>query len=86
VLGRLLTANPGLTTSALANAAGADRDQVLALLKEMERAGDARRTGARAGTRWFAITDEDKIEARASELAARAKQAPSSGRRRATRR
>jgi hypothetical protein len=86
VLGRLLSANPGLTTSALANTAGADRDQVLALLKEMERAGDARRTGARAGTRWFAITDEDKIEARASELAARAKQEPSSGRRRATRR
>lgn len=85
VLARLLIASPGLTTSALANAAGADRDQVLALLKEMERAGDARRTGARAGTRWFAITDEDKIEARASELAARAKRAPSGGRRRARR-
>jgi hypothetical protein len=85
VLGRLLAANPGLTTSALANTAGADRGQVLALLKEMERAGDARRTGARAGTRWFAITDEDKIEARAAELASRAKRAPSSRRRRAPR-
>ncbi len=71
VLGRLLAENPGLTTSALAKTANAERDQVLTLLKEMEIAGDARRTGVRASTRWFAITDEDKIQARAAELARR---------------
>jgi hypothetical protein len=76
VLGRLLIENPGLSTSALAKVANADRDQVLSLLKEMEGAGDARRTGVRASTRWFTITDEDKIQARAAELARRTKQAP----------
>ncbi len=75
-LSRLLAEDPGLTTSALAETANADRDQVLTLLKEMESAGDARRTGVRAGTRWFAITDEDKIQARAAELATRTKRAP----------
>jgi len=45
--------------------------------EEMESAGEARRTGARAGTRWFAITDEDKIQARAAELARRTKRAGS---------
>ena len=76
VLGRLLAENPGATTSALAKVANADRDQVLSLLKDMEGAGDARRTGVRASTRWFAITDEDKIQARAAELARRTKRAP----------
>ncbi|HEY2438221.1 MAG TPA: hypothetical protein VGH93_13655 [Solirubrobacteraceae bacterium] len=75
-LSRILAENPGLTTSALAQLANADRDQVLTLLKEMESAGDARRTGVRAGTRWFAITDEDRIQARAAELARRSKRAP----------
>ena len=32
-----------------------------------------RPTGVRASTRWFAITDEDKIQARAAELARRTK-------------
>lgn len=80
VLGRLLAENPGLTTSALARTANADRDQVLTLLKEMELAGDARRAGVRASTRWFAITDEDKIEARAAELTRRTGPAPTSKR------
>jgi len=75
-LARLLAQNPGLTTSALAKLANAERDQVLTLLKELESAGDARRTGVRASTRWFPITDEDKIQARAAELASRTKRAP----------
>lgn len=79
-LGRLLAENPGLTTSALAKAANADREQVLTLLKEMESIGDARRAGVRAGTRWFAITDDDKIQARVAELTRRTKRAPRSNR------
>jgi hypothetical protein len=46
----------------------ADPGQVLALLKEQEAMGQVRRTGTRAATRWHAITDEDRIAARAAEL------------------
>jgi hypothetical protein len=70
-LERLLSQDGGLTTSALAERANRDRDQVLALLRELEAAGRIRRTGQRRGTRWHAITDEDRIRERAAELAAR---------------
>lgn len=66
----LLSGNGGLTTSALAEQAGGSRDQVLRLLHELETAGRIRRTGQRRGTRWHAITDEDRIRARATELEA----------------
>jgi hypothetical protein len=66
----LLSGNGGLTTSALAEQTNADRDQVLALLRELETAGRVRRSGQRRGTRWHAITDEDRIRARAAELEA----------------
>ena len=42
---------------------------MLALLKEQEDAGQVRRTGTRAATRWHAVTDEDRIAARATEIA-----------------
>ena len=67
----LLSENGGLTTSALAERANGDRDQVLTLLRELEAAGKIRRTGQRRGTRWHAITDEDRIRERAAELAGR---------------
>jgi hypothetical protein len=67
----LLSENGGLTTSALAERTNGDRDQVLTLLRELEAAGKIRRTGQRRGTRWHAITDEDRIRERAAELAAR---------------
>jgi hypothetical protein len=67
----LLSENGGLTTSALAERTNGDRDQVLTLLRELEAAGKIRRTGQRRGTRWHAITDEDRIRARAAELAGR---------------
>jgi hypothetical protein len=41
---------------------------VLGVLRELEAAGRARRTGQRRGTRWHAVTDEDRIRARAAEL------------------
>ena len=66
----LLSTNGGLTTSALAEQAGGNRDHVLRLLRDLETAGRIRRTGQRRGTRWHAITDEDRIRERAAELEA----------------
>ena len=71
----LLAEGDGLTTSALADRTNGDRDQVLTLLRELEAAGRIRRSGQRRSTRWHAITDEDRIRARAAELAARSKRA-----------
>jgi hypothetical protein len=71
----LLSDTGGLATSAVAERADADRDQVLALLRELERAGRVRRTGQRRATRWHAITDEERIQERAAELAARSRSA-----------
>lgn len=67
----LLSEDGGLTTSALAERSGGNRDQVLTLLRELEAEGRIRRTGQRRGTRWHAITDEDRIRERAAELAGR---------------
>jgi hypothetical protein len=68
---RMLAESDGLTTAALADQAGANRDQVLALLRDLESARRVRRTGQRRATRWHAITDEDRIRERAAELASR---------------
>jgi hypothetical protein len=70
---RMLIASDGLTTAGLAEEAAADRDQVLALLRELENVGRVRRTGERRGTRWHAITDDDRIQERAAELEARSR-------------
>lgn len=74
---RLLAETGGLTTAGLAREAGADRDQVLALLRDLESARRVRRTGPRRATRWHAITDEDRIQERAAELASRSRRRPS---------
>lgn len=66
----MLSENGALTTSAVAEKAGGDRDHVLRLLRELEAAGRVRRTGQRRGTRWQTITDEDRIRERAAELEA----------------
>jgi hypothetical protein len=63
----------GLTTTALAQRANAGREQVLAILRELESAGQVRRTGQRRATRWHAITDEERIAQRAAELAAQSR-------------
>jgi hypothetical protein len=70
---RMLAESDGLTTAVLATKAGAGRDQVLALLRDLENANRVRRTGHRRSTRWHAITDEDKIRERAAELASRSR-------------
>jgi len=66
----LLSGAGGLTTSELAARANANRDRVLAILRELETAGRVLRTGERRATRWHVITDEDRIRVRAAELEA----------------
>jgi len=70
---RMLAEGDGLTTTALAKQAGTDRDQVLVLLRDLETARRVRRTGERRATRWYAITDEDRIRERAAELESRSR-------------
>ncbi|HWE08328.1 MAG TPA: hypothetical protein VG325_03175 [Solirubrobacteraceae bacterium] len=64
----LLTGGDGMSTGQLVDRTGGDRQQVLTLLRELEADGQVRRTGERRGTRWHAITDEDRIAARVAEL------------------
>jgi predicted HTH transcriptional regulator len=70
-LEELLSENGGMTTSALAERANRTREQILTALRELEAAGRVRRSGQRRSTRWHAITDEERIQKRAAELAAR---------------
>jgi hypothetical protein len=70
---QLLANSDGMTTAALAEQAGASRNQVLLTLRELEQARRVRRTGQRRATRWHAITDEDRIRERAAELASRSR-------------
>jgi len=76
-LERLLADSDGLTTAALAKQANGDPAYVLRLLRELEAADRVRRTGERRATRWHAITDEDRIQERAAELASRPKRSRS---------
>ena len=69
----LLDGSTGMSTSELANATAGRPDQILGLLRELERTDQIRRTGERRGTRWHLITDEERIAARAGEIAAQSK-------------
>lgn len=60
----LRDAADGLSANAIANRSNAARRQVLELLRELERAGRARRNG----TRWRLLSDEELIAERAAEL------------------
>jgi hypothetical protein len=72
----LLDGSEGMSTPELAKATKGKPDQVLALLRELEKADQVRRTGERRATRWHLITDEDRIAARAAEIAAQSKRRP----------
>jgi hypothetical protein len=72
----LLDGSAGLSTSELAKATNGRADQILALLRELEKTDQIRRTGERRGTRWHLITDEDRVAARAAEIAAQSKRRP----------
>jgi hypothetical protein len=76
-LEKLLADSDGLTTAALAKQANGDPAYVLRLLRELEAADRVRRTGERRGTRWHVITDDDRIQKRAAELAQRSRRRPS---------
>jgi hypothetical protein len=69
----LLGDSTGMSTAELARATSGRSDQILALLRELEKTDQVRRTGERRGTRWHVITDEDRIAARAAELAAQSR-------------
>jgi hypothetical protein len=69
----LLDGSPGMSTPELAKAANGKPDQILAILRELETGNQIRRTGQRRGTRWHLITDEDRVTARAAEIAAQSK-------------
>ena len=72
----LLHGSAGMSTPELAQATNGKPDQILALLRELEKADQIRRTGERRATRWHLITDEDRIAARAAEIAAQSKRRP----------
>jgi len=69
----LLDGSAGMSTSELARATDGRSNQILGVLRELEKTDQVRRTGERRGTRWHLITDEDRIAARAAELAAQSK-------------
>jgi hypothetical protein len=72
----LLDGSEGMSTPELAKATHGKPDQILALLRELEKTDQIRRTGQRRATRWHLITDEDRIAARAAEIAAQRKRRP----------
>jgi hypothetical protein len=64
----LLGTGNGMSTADLTAQTGGDRQQLLTLLRELEAAGQVRRSGERRSTRWHAITDEDRIAERVAQL------------------
>lgn len=69
----LLDGSAAMSTAELAKATNGRPDQILSLLRELEKADQIRRSGERRGTRWHLITDEDRIAARAAEIAGQSK-------------
>ena len=83
-LERLLAdTSAGLSANVIAERAGAGYDPTLKLLRELEAAGQVRRSGSRRSTVWRLVTDEERIAERAAELERR-RSIPSQRRRRAT--
>jgi hypothetical protein len=81
-LERLLAeTSAGLSANAIAKQAGAPYNRSLTLLRELEAAGQVRRSGSRRSTVWQLITDEERIAERAAELERRS---AASSRRRAS--
>lgn len=69
----LLDRSPGMSTRQLAHATSGKPDQILTLLRDLENDNQIRRTGQRRGTRWHLITDEDRVAARAAQIAGQSK-------------
>jgi hypothetical protein len=66
----LRDAEDGLNAVAIAKFANARDRQVRDLLRELEVAGQVRRTGAGRASRWKLVTDDERIAERAAELEA----------------
>jgi hypothetical protein len=69
----LLEGSEGMSTPELAKATSGRADRILVMLRELERADQIRRTGERRATRWHLISDEDRVAARAVDIAAQRK-------------
>ena len=61
-------AGEGLSAITIAKRSAAGYNRVLGLLRELEAAGEIRRTGSRRTSLWRLITDEERIAERAAEL------------------
>jgi biotin operon repressor len=78
IAGILTERSEGISAVALAKHLGASERRLLALLRELEAAGRARKEGARRTSRWVAISTEQQGAGRASEPAARRAKATTS--------
>jgi hypothetical protein len=58
----------GLSAVTISKRSSAGYNRVLALLRELEAAGQVRRTGSRRTSLWRLITEEERIAERAAEL------------------
>jgi hypothetical protein len=72
----------GLSANAIAEQAGVGYNRTLKLLRDLEAAGQVRRSGSGRSTVWQLISDEERIAERAAELERR-RSAPSQRRGRA---
>ena len=74
----LLTGSEGITTAELARQTGGAPDQILQMLKELEEAGTAHRSGARRTTRWHGGGQPGKpVRAKAAPRVAKPRKAKS---------
>jgi hypothetical protein len=64
----LAESEDGLSAVTISKRSNARYQQVLDLLRELEKTGQIRRTGTRRTSRWRLITDEERIAERAAEL------------------
>jgi hypothetical protein len=63
----LADTSAGLSANVFAERAGAGYNPTLKLLRELEAAGEVRRSGSRRSTVWRLVTDEERIAERAAE-------------------
>jgi hypothetical protein len=66
----LLAAHDGITTAELARETNGGHEQILSLLKELEQAGKAHRSGTRRSTRWHAGSGSTQASSNGSNGAA----------------
>jgi hypothetical protein len=67
----ILAAHDGVSTGDVARLTGGAKEQILAVLKELEGSGKARRSGERRATRWHLadrMERDDYVELRTAEL------------------